>query len=327
MRPLPLQRGGDRTGGAAVGAARPHAAAASSPRSTKPTCSRPRGCGARWSSACCPPNSPMWASSTCWWMRRPCTCCSRPRDFDVIVTENMFGDILTDEASMLAGSMGLLPSASLGARRAADCSNPSTAPHRISPAAASPIPMRRYLSAAMLLRHSLRLETEASALEAAVCARSTRAFCPRTSPHRHEAGYDACRRRCGAAHFSGVAATCVRAAAARGAGSTTVRARRRRARAPPRDPRPGRRHPRCQPIRAAIPARSRRVSAPLPPFPHASCWPDARSNSRPRPSDSASVKHSSPVEKRPHRGLAAGELEAQHGAESACCRRAISWPG
>ena len=38
----------------------------------------------------------------------------RPRDFDVIVTENMFGDILTDEASMLAGSLGLLPSASLG---------------------------------------------------------------------------------------------------------------------------------------------------------------------------------------------------------------------
>ena len=44
----------------------------------------------------------------------------RPRDFDVIVTENMFGDILTDEAAMLPGSMGLLPSASLGARRTAD---------------------------------------------------------------------------------------------------------------------------------------------------------------------------------------------------------------
>jgi 3-isopropylmalate dehydrogenase len=41
----------------------------------------------------------------------------RPRDFDVIVTENMFGDILTDEASMLAGSLGLLPSASLGSAR------------------------------------------------------------------------------------------------------------------------------------------------------------------------------------------------------------------
>ena len=40
----------------------------------------------------------------------------RPRDFDVLVTENMFGDILTDEASMLAGSLGLLPSASLGDR-------------------------------------------------------------------------------------------------------------------------------------------------------------------------------------------------------------------
>ena len=67
----------------------------------------------------------------------------RPRDFDVIVTENMFGDILTDEASMLAGSLGLLPSASLGLGRAADCTSRSTAPPRTSPAAASPIPMRR----------------------------------------------------------------------------------------------------------------------------------------------------------------------------------------
>src|SRR5580698_9532825 len=65
----------------------------------------------------------------------------RPRDFDVIVTENMFGDILTDEASMLAGSMGLLPSASLVRPAAAGCSSPSTVPRRTLPAAASRIRM------------------------------------------------------------------------------------------------------------------------------------------------------------------------------------------
>ena len=102
-------------------------------------------------------------------MRPRCISCRRPRDFDVIVTENMFGDILTDEASMLAGSMGLLPSASLGAQAsAADCSSPSTAPRPTSPAAASPILTPRYLSAAMLLRYALKLESEARLLEAAV---------------------------------------------------------------------------------------------------------------------------------------------------------------
>ena len=49
--------------------------------------------------------------------RRRCTSSRKPASFDVIVTENMFGDILTDEASMLSGSLGLLPSASLGAGR------------------------------------------------------------------------------------------------------------------------------------------------------------------------------------------------------------------
>ena len=64
----------------------------------------------------------------------------RPRDFDVLLTENMFGDILTDEASMLAGSLGLLPSASLGDGPPRASTSPSTAPRRISPALASPIP-------------------------------------------------------------------------------------------------------------------------------------------------------------------------------------------
>jgi 3-isopropylmalate dehydrogenase len=92
----------------------------------------------------------------------------RPRDFDVIVTENMFGDILTDEASMLAGSMGLLPSASLGADARGGLFEPihGSAPDIAGRGVANPY--AAILSGAMLLRHSLRLETEASALESAV---------------------------------------------------------------------------------------------------------------------------------------------------------------
>jgi 3-isopropylmalate dehydrogenase len=92
----------------------------------------------------------------------------RPRDFDVIVTENMFGDILTDEASMLAGSMGLLPSASLGAADRGGVFEPihGSAPDIAGRGIANPY--AAILSAAMLLRHSLRLEAEAKQLEAAV---------------------------------------------------------------------------------------------------------------------------------------------------------------
>ena len=92
----------------------------------------------------------------------------RPRDFDVIVTENMFGDILTDEASMLAGSMGLLPSASLGADPRGGVFEPihGSAPDIAGRGVANPY--AAILSAAMLLRHSLRLDIEANALEQAV---------------------------------------------------------------------------------------------------------------------------------------------------------------
>jgi 3-isopropylmalate dehydrogenase len=92
----------------------------------------------------------------------------RPRDFDVIVTENMFGDILTDEASMLAGSLGLLPSASLGAAARGGVFEPihGSAPDIAGRGLANPF--AAILSAAMLLRHSLQLETEALAVEAAV---------------------------------------------------------------------------------------------------------------------------------------------------------------
>jgi 3-isopropylmalate dehydrogenase len=91
----------------------------------------------------------------------------RPADFDVIVTENMFGDILTDEASMLAGSMGLLPSASLGdGRRGLYEPIHGSAPDIAGKGIANPY--ATILSIAMLLRHSLGLEAEAAAVEAAV---------------------------------------------------------------------------------------------------------------------------------------------------------------
>jgi 3-isopropylmalate dehydrogenase len=93
----------------------------------------------------------------------------RPSDFDVIVTENMFGDILTDEASMLVGSMGMLPSASLGeGTRGLYEPIHGSAPDIAGKGIANPY--ATILSVAMLLRHSLDLEAEARAVEAAVNA-------------------------------------------------------------------------------------------------------------------------------------------------------------
>ncbi len=90
-----------------------------------------------------------------------------PRSFDVMVTENMFGDILTDEAAVLAGSIGLLPSASLG-DGTFGLYEPihGSAPDIASKNVANPI--GAILSAAMLLRHSLGLLREATAVERAV---------------------------------------------------------------------------------------------------------------------------------------------------------------
>jgi 3-isopropylmalate dehydrogenase len=94
---------------------------------------------------------------------------AKPREYDVIVTENMFGDILTDEASMLAGSLGLLPSASVG-----DGRNGIYEPiHGSAPDIAGKgiaNPYAAILSAALLLRHSLELEREAACVEQAVSA-------------------------------------------------------------------------------------------------------------------------------------------------------------
>jgi 3-isopropylmalate dehydrogenase len=95
---------------------------------------------------------------------------SSPRHFDTILTENMFGDILSDEAAMLTGSIGMLPSASLGN------SDPLTpgmfepvhgsAPDIAGQGVANPLAM--FLSAAMLLRHGLGLASEAAAVESGV---------------------------------------------------------------------------------------------------------------------------------------------------------------
>jgi 3-isopropylmalate dehydrogenase len=92
---------------------------------------------------------------------------SRPRDFDVVVTGNLFGDILTDEASMLPGSLGLLPSASLGTP-GPGLYEPihGSAPDIAGKGIANPL--ATILAAAMLLRHSLKLEDEALAIENAV---------------------------------------------------------------------------------------------------------------------------------------------------------------
>ncbi len=92
---------------------------------------------------------------------------SRPADFDVILTENMFGDILSDEAAMLTGSIGMLPSASVGA------SGPGlfepvhgSAPDIAGTGRANPLAM--LLSTAMMLRHDLGMDEEAAGLESAV---------------------------------------------------------------------------------------------------------------------------------------------------------------
>lgn len=92
---------------------------------------------------------------------------SRPKDFDVVVTGNMFGDILTDAASMLPGSLGMLPSASIGS------SGPGlyepihgSAPDIAGKGIANPL--ATFLATAMMLRHSLKLEEPAKAIEDAV---------------------------------------------------------------------------------------------------------------------------------------------------------------
>jgi 3-isopropylmalate dehydrogenase len=100
---------------------------------------------------------------------------ARPADFDVLLTENMFGDILSDEAAMVAGSIGLLASASLGESKPgrAGAAGPGlyepvhgSAPDIAGKGVANPLAM--FGSIALMLRHSFEMEEEAAAVESAV---------------------------------------------------------------------------------------------------------------------------------------------------------------
>jgi 3-isopropylmalate dehydrogenase len=91
---------------------------------------------------------------------------SRPTQFDVILTENMFGDILSDQAGSIVGSLGLLPSASIGGKVGLYEPIHGSAPDIAGQEIANPL--GSILSAAMLLRHSFKLETEAASIETAV---------------------------------------------------------------------------------------------------------------------------------------------------------------
>jgi 3-isopropylmalate dehydrogenase len=95
---------------------------------------------------------------------------SRPAEFDVIVTENLFGDILSDESAMLTGSLGMLPSASLGADGEPGLFEPvhGSAPDIAGQGVANPL--ATFLSAAMMLRHGLGRADDAERVEAAVDA-------------------------------------------------------------------------------------------------------------------------------------------------------------
>jgi 3-isopropylmalate dehydrogenase len=95
---------------------------------------------------------------------------SRPADFDVVLAENLFGDILSDEAAMLTGSLGMLPSASLGAEGSPGLFEPvhGSAPDIAGKGVANPL--ATFLSAAMMLRHGLGRGDDAARIEAAVDA-------------------------------------------------------------------------------------------------------------------------------------------------------------
>ncbi|HXI80532.1 MAG TPA: 3-isopropylmalate dehydrogenase [Verrucomicrobiae bacterium] len=149
----------------------------------------------------------------------------RPADFDVVVTENLFGDILSDEAAVLAGSLGMLPSASVGVRRTAHGTFGLYEPiHGSAPDIAGrdlANPIGTILSAAMLLRLSLGREDAAAAIEAAVSRTLDDGF--RTADLVPANGDEAGLRRVGTTGMT--AAIVERIATARPATATPVAAR------------------------------------------------------------------------------------------------------
>jgi 3-isopropylmalate dehydrogenase len=91
---------------------------------------------------------------------------NRPRDFDVVVTENLFGDILTDESGVITGSLGMLPSATIGGKVNLYEPVHGSAPDIAGKGLANPL--GAILTAALILRHSGGLEAEAALVEASV---------------------------------------------------------------------------------------------------------------------------------------------------------------
>ena len=146
------------------------AARAGSPPSTRQTCSRPRGSGVRPSPASAPEYEGIELDHLLV-DNAAMQLVSRPTEFDVIVTENLFGDILSDEAAMLTGSLGMLPSASLG-EKGPGLFEPvhGSAPDIAGKGIANPL--ATLLSVAMMLRYGLGMHEEADRIERAVDARS-----------------------------------------------------------------------------------------------------------------------------------------------------------
>ena len=136
--------------------------------STRPTCSRPAGSGARSSTACTTQEFPHIELEHALVDSTAMKLITAPRHFEVILTENMFGDILSDEASVITGSLGLLPSASIGNPDGPGLFEPvhGSAPDIAGQGVANPLAM--FLSAAMMLRHGLGWDSEAATLESAV---------------------------------------------------------------------------------------------------------------------------------------------------------------
>ncbi len=107
----------------------------------------------------------------------------RPRDFDVVVTENTFGDILTDEASVITGSLGMLPSGTVGGKINLYEPAHGSAPKHANKNIANPL--ATILTGAMLLRHSFGLEAEADAIVKAV-RKVLEAGLPHAGPGAHQ---------------------------------------------------------------------------------------------------------------------------------------------
>ena len=154
----------ERIARVAFGAARREA----SPASTRPTCSRPSRLWREVVHARAREEFPNVALEHVLVDNAAMQLVTRPAHFDVIVTENMFGDILSDEAAMITGSIGMLPERLARRRRPRACSSPSTAPRPTSPAGASPTRWRCSSRSALMLRHGLGLRSEAAAVESAV---------------------------------------------------------------------------------------------------------------------------------------------------------------